>query len=366
MALPLAVRVCPYTALPGWRDDDHWLALLAFRASCGARTTRPANRQHRHVDRALAALAGPLARLMRAGAGDRRRARRFFERHFRPIAVGPPGAPGGLLTGYFEPELDGALAASADCRFPIYARPPELVDTVDPVYRASETGNAHPAAYFTRREIDQGAIAGRGLELAYVKDEVALYFMHVQGSGRIRLADGRVLRVGFDGKNGRAYTSIAKRLVERGELSRDDVTLPVLDAWLRADPVRARKLLQENESFIFFRLNDQLAATAGPLGAMNVALTAGRSLAVDAALYPLGLPIYVSAPTLDLHGQSSFNRLMIAQDVGSAIRGEQRGDIYWGSGSDAGRLAGTTKHRGSFSVLLPRLDRAGRRGERKR
>jgi len=293
-------------------------------------------------------------RLIRAAPGDERRARRFFERLFRPVRYHRGDQSQSRLTGYFEPELAGSLQPSPECNAPIYARPPDLVDSIDPVYRATEFPTPAQHSYLTRREIDAGALAGRGLEIAYVADPIALYFMHVQRSGRVRLNDGRVLRVGFDGKNGRPYTSIAKVLVERGELARDAVSLPVLDAWLRADLGRARALMQENESYIFFRINSDLVADAGPRGALGVSLTAGRSLAVDASIYPLGLPIYVSSASLDCHGEQGFHRLMIAQDVGSAIKGFERGDIYWGSGAEAGQLAGTTKHRGSFTVFLPR------------
>jgi membrane-bound lytic murein transglycosylase A len=205
--------------------------------------------------------------------------------------------------------------------------------------------------YPTRRDIEQGALAGQGLELVWLADPVDAFVLHVQGSGTVVVEGGGSIRLTYDGKNGHPYTSIGRVLIDRGDMPAEGLTLDRLIDWLRADPARARELMWQNASFVFFReLTD---GEAGPLGADRTPLTPGRSLAVDASHHVLGLPIFVDAPSLLLDGRP-MQRLMIAQDVGSAIRGPERGDIYVGSGDGAGRRAGAIKHPARFFVLRPR------------
>jgi membrane-bound lytic murein transglycosylase A len=215
-----------------------------------------------------------------------------------------------------------------------------------------ETGDGL-VPYFTREEIDRGALAGRGLEILYLADPVELFFMQVQGSGRVRLPDGTRLRLGYAGKNGYPYTSIGKLLLERGEGKANGMSMQVLKDWLCADAPRGQRLMWENRSYVFFRELDGREAQDGPIGAAGVALTPGRSLAVDASYHALGLPIFVEAETLVGSDGAPFRKLMIAQDVGSAIRGPERGDIFWGSGEAAGAIAGSTLAPARFIVLLP-------------
>ena len=219
--------------------------------------------------------------------------------------------------------------------------------------RKTDTGTQ---PYFTRAEIEQGALANKGLELLYLADPVDVFFMHIQGSGRIHLTDGTTTRINYDGKNGHPYTSIGRYLVEKGLLDANKVSMQKLCKWLRDDPERGKQVMWQNASFIFFRELKDVDADAGPMGALSVPLTPGRSLAVDPTYAPLGSPVYVSAPTLPpVSGKkgAGFNRLMVAQDVGSAIKGPERGDIYFGSGDKAGKIAGVTKHPGNFFVLVP-------------
>jgi membrane-bound lytic murein transglycosylase len=203
----------------------------------------------------------------------------------------------------------------------------------------------------SREEIDKGALAGKGLELVYL-DPVELFFMQVQGSGRVRLPDGTHLRLGYATKNGHPYTSIGKKLVELGEDKPKSMTMQGIKDWLRADKERGNKMMWENKSYVFFRLLDGKEGEDGPIGAQGVSLTPGRSLAVDPSFHALGLPVFVEAPAMKGDG-APFRRLMIAQDVGSAIKGVERGDIYWGSGDDAGAIAGKTLAPAEFIVLLP-------------
>lgn len=347
---PGYIRV-DFAAIAGWQADDQGAAWPAFLRSC--RKIAAADPEEPLAAICRLALAQP-ERL------DAAAARAFFERHFTPHAVA--GGEAGFLTGYYEPVVQGARRRDARFTVPLYARPDDLVLRASDVERASRndeiTGfRLTPEAelpYWTRAEIEDGALAGRGLEILYLDDPVEAFLMQVQGSGVVQLADGDVVRLAYAGKNGHPYTSIGRLLVERGEMTREAMSLESLKAWLRSHPERGRALMRENRSFIFFRELTQEEADDGPLGAQGVALTPGRSLAVDGSIHRLGLPVWVVAPSLDVHGEAGFARLMIAQDVGSAIRGAQRGDIFWGTGEAAGHIAGRTRHAGRFLVLLPR------------
>lgn len=357
----IAFEPVRFADLPGWEADDHLAAFRAFARSARALRNRSGGASGR-TQAADAALVGAVERaaaraesLSTAAA-----AKAFFEESFVPYRVVHGGAEG-LLTGYYEPVLAGSRTAEGAFRIPVYRRPPDLVNLVGEEERgALADGLTHarrtPAGvepYPTRAEIEGGALAGQGLELIWLADPVDTFFMHIQGSGRIRLPDGSTIRLTYDGKNGHPYTSVGRYLIDAGLFPADRMSLGALRDWLAADAERGRKVMQENRSFIFFR---ELADEAdGPLGALGIPLSDGRSLAVDTAFHALGTPVYVSAPTLKpWGGEDGFARLMIAQDVGSAIRGPERGDIYFGSGDEAGRLAGGTKHAGRFFVLRPR------------
>lgn len=304
----------------------------------------------------LAAYFASLGRPLAAATADDPRA--FFETHFQPFRVHHDG-PSGLVTGYFEPEIAGSRTRTTDFTVPLLRRPPDLVNVVPETERAAAgDGFSHLRAtasglepYPTRRDIEAGVLDGYGLELVWLADPVDAFILHVQGSGRVVLPDGSTVRLAYAGKNGHPYTSIGRVLIERGALPENGLTLDVLAQWLRSCPDGGRSVMWHNASYVFFRElgEDEL----GPLGAQGVALTAGSSLAVDTAYHALGTPIFVDAPRLEVDGRP-FRRLMMAQDVGSAIRGPERGDIYFGTGQGAGRVAGATKHPATFTVLLPR------------
>lgn len=342
---PVGLRPVPFSALEGWSEDDHAAAFSAFVWSC--RGAGPGNT-------ASAAALGLGEDVDGPGA------RRFFETYFEPHV--PASGVQGFVTGYYEPEISGSRRRTAQCAVPVYARPHDLISTIGETERArfndrvtgfrDTPGGTVP--YYTRAEIDAGALAGRGLDLLYVEDAIALFFMQVQGSGWVHLEDGRHARLGYAGKNGHPYTSIARLLVERGELAADAIDMETVQAWLRADVARGARLMSENKSYIFFREAEGLEGLEGPRGAEGVPLTAGRSLAIDTAYHALGTPVFVSAPGLDGPGGRTFRRLMVAQDVGSAIAGPQRGDIFFGTGAAAGTIAGRTRHEAQFFVLLPK------------
>lgn len=340
MTLPdVDYELVPFADLPGWADDDHWSAFVAFAASApvvgGA------------VSRAEASASGVMT-------ADQ--ARVFFEAHFRPYRVVQTRARG-LLTGYYEPVIAGSLERTAQFQVPIYRRPADLENVVAESERGAKSAGlthvrrtaAGVEPYATRQEIENGALAGLGLEFCYLADPVEAFFLQVQGSGVIALPDGRQMRVTYDGKNGHPYTSVGRVLIDAGVFVSDQVTLQSLTDWLRADPARARPVLWRNESFVFFRPLEGEHA----VGVLGTPLLEGRSLAVDTAFHRLGLPIYVVAPGMLHVGPGGLNRLMVAHDVGSAIKGPERGDVYFGTGDVALELAGVTKHPATFFVLLP-------------
>ena len=352
-----------YAELPGWAGDDQAEALGAFLRTC-ARIGRWPD------ERTLGAggIAGRVAdwrplceEAETLPAGDQIRARRFFEERFTPFAAADNEAPEGLFTGYYEPELRGSRQRSERYDVPLYARPADLV-TVDlglfrPELRGRSIagriveGRLQPFA--ARSEIEAGALAGQGLEILWVDDAIDAFFLQVQGSGRVVLEDGSTVRVGYGGKNGRLYTAIGRELVQRGALAQDAVSLPAIRAWLEAHPAEAAQVMAANESFVFFRLLD----TEGSLGAHGSVLTPGRSLAVDRAFIPLGVPLWLATtrPAAEPEGpERTLQRLFIAQDTGAAITGPVRGDVFWGPGAEAEAIAGHMRSTGRYWLLLPR------------
>lgn len=312
-ATDVSYDVISFEQLDGWEQDDHAAALKVFLNTC---------RDMKDADwRALCqfAEADP-------------EPRQFFELFFRPVVI--DDGQEALFTGYFEPELDGDRYRSARYRFPVYKMPPEAMQS-------------NP--WLTRREIlSSDVMTGRGLEIAWVDDPIELFFLQIQGSGRIRLPDGSYIRVGYRGSNGHPYRSIGVELVRRGVYHPHQVSAEVIKNWVRRNPQEGRELLFHNNSYVFFREVSQVPADQGPLGAMNRSVTAMRSIAVDPSFVKLGAPVWV-----EKDGANPLRRLMIAQDTGSAIKGAQRADVFFGTGDDAGRAAGTLRDPGRMVVLMP-------------
>lgn len=346
--------------LAHWVDDDHGAAFAAFLVS-----------SRRLLERARDGLtpASPEALLQVARIAvdcsghvhSNDDARSFFEEHFTPHRVVHADAHG-LLTGYYEPVIAGSRTRTETFTVPVLRRPADIVNIVSESERGAKAEaltHARKTAsgtepYATREEIEEGALAGQGLELVWLADAVDAFFLHVQGSGLIAFADGTTARITYDGKNGHPYTSVGRYLIEAGLFPADQMSLQALKDWLREDAQRGVAAMRQNRSYVFFReLTGEAAGSA--LGAMEIPLSDHRSLAVDTRFHALGTPIYVVSPTLTHAGRADgFYRLMVAQDVGSAIRGPERGDIYFGTGDEAGRHAGVTKHPGNFLVLLPK------------
>ncbi len=284
-------------------------------------------------------------------------ARAFFEAHFVPFAMSNGDAREGLFTGYYEPELRGSLQRSPRYSVPLYGRPDDLVTVDLGAFRdelrgqrlAGRVENGALRPYDTRARIADGALGARGKPLVWVDDATEAFFLEVQGSGRIVLDDGRVLRVGFAAQNGHPYVPIGRTLVERGALAREDVTMQSIKAWLAANPGEAAAIRNSNPSYVFFRFLEG----DGPLGSEGVALTPGRSLAVDRAFLPMGVPVFLDAGD-PLDPAARLQRLLMAQDTGGAIRGPVRGDVFWGPGKAAEERAGKMRSTGRAWLLLPR------------
>ncbi|MDH5797186.1 MAG: MltA domain-containing protein [Paracoccaceae bacterium] len=305
--------ILSFADLQGWAQDDHAKALEAFRITCGD-------------------MAGPDWRAVCGLAKTGPDARQFFELFFRPVLI-EDGAKM-LFTAYFEPELKGSRTRTERYKYPVYRKPPELTEG---------------EIWHTRKDIESGSVmSGRGLEIAWVDDPAALTFMQVQGSGRIRLTDGTVIRLGYAASNGRKYRSIGKTMVSRGIYNPHQVSAKVISNWVRRNPARGQQILWTNPSYVFFRVLRNAGAEPGPRGAMNRPLTPRRSLAVDRDFMPLGAPVWI-----EKSGANPMRRLMVAQDTGSAIRGAQRADIFMGTGDAAGYAASHIRDGGRMIVLMP-------------
>ncbi len=346
-----------FVSLPGWSVDRVDQAVIALDRSCRRIAALP-------PDRLLGPPAFGTAGEWRAACaasaalppGDVDAARAVLEQHFTPLAVLDGDAASGLFTGYFEPLLRGSRSRGGKFQTPLYARPDDLV-TVElgrfrEIWRTERIAGrviaGALAPYDTRAEIDQGSLDRRARVLAWVDDPIDVFFLHIQGSGRIVLAEGGELQAGYAAQNGHAYVPIGRVLVDNGALMREQVSMQSIRAWLAAHPEAARGILHANPSFVFFR---ELAGE-GPLGSEGVALTPGRSLAVDRAHIALGVPIWLDAED-PLDPDRRLQRLLVAQDTGGAIRGIVRGDVFWGAGEAAAERAGRMRARGRFWVLVP-------------
>jgi membrane-bound lytic murein transglycosylase A len=340
------LKPAQWTQLPGWRDDDMTLAWPALLQSCRGLRSNPA--WNGVCQAAMRQPPLPDAPAIRA----------FFEQQFSPWQINQAeGGNEGLVTGYYEPLLRGSRSASTKFRFPIHAPPDDLL-TIDlaALYpelkslrlRGRLQGNK-VVPYFSRAEIDAGSAPMRGKEMLWVDDAVELFFLQIQGSGRVQLENGETVRVGYADQNGHPYRSIGKWLVEKGELTLDKASMQGIKDWGRQNPARLPEMLNANPSYVFFReLPNHLS---GPLGALGVPLTTERSIAVDPRGLPLGAPVWLA--TTRPNSTEPLNRLMLAQDTGGAIRGNVRADFFWGFGDEAGKQAGAMKQRGRMWVLLP-------------
>jgi len=322
-------------------DDSARLAdaLAAFRASCPSL-------QRRADTSGLTAGTDWSAACSAAASWSDNQAREFFRRNFEAVQVGDGKA---YATGYYEPEIAGCRTATASCQTPIYRRPADLIDvdlgqfsdTLKGKTIRGKVDGTKFVPYDDRARITDGSLSGRGLEIAYANDPIELFFLEVQGSGRLRLPDGGIMRIGYAGQNGRDYTGIGKLMKDRGLIKAG--SMQDIMAWLRANPVDGVKIMNENRSYVFFR---ELTG-AGPLGALGIAVTPRATVAADPKFVPLGAPVLLAVDRAEASG------VWVAQDTGGAIKGSNRFDTFWGAGADARTIAGGMSARGTAWLLLP-------------
>jgi membrane-bound lytic murein transglycosylase A len=390
----LALTAVPFSAVPGWTEDHLSAAIPPLRRECAQLATQPQDAALGGDGTAarLGGSAGQWRSLCAAAAtipaGDDVAARAMLERELQPYAMtgngqaggqddgqaqvqggGQPGGQpavqagvqaGGLFTGYYEPQVDGATMRGGRYQTPLLRRPRDLVQADLGAFASDLKGRSisgredggRLVPYYDRAAIERGALASQRLALLFLIDPIDAFFLEVQGSGRVRLPDGRIVRVSYDGQNGRPYVPIGRLLIERGELTREAVSLQTIRAWLVAHPDQAPALMDANPSYVFFTTLPNTPPDQGAPGSLGVALTPGRSLAVDPRFVPMGAPVFV-ATSNPLDG-ARWRHLLLAQDRGGAIKGPVRGDIFFGWGAEAEAMAGRMKQHGTAYLLLPR------------
>src|SRR3954470_3313480 len=377
LELPLQLGGSQYAPLswrnvPGWSDDDHLQAFNAFRISC-----RPISAERKPVSEPKAlglSLVDPCRAARAATITDGAKAKIFFEQQFVPVRISRLGEDEGFVTGYYEPVIDGSRTRTDVFSVPIYRRPSNLfvrgfnqeaasLPNKGEVFR--KIGRRKLVPYYDRAEIEDGAISGRGLEICWLKNQTDLLFAQIQGSARVRLEDGSTIRINYAAHNGYPYTAVGRILIDRGIIPREQMSMQKIREWMEQNPEGANELRRQNRSYVFFR-EVQLSDKDEAVGAQGVPLTPGRSIAVDRALHVYGTPFFIEGelPIESEQSRTPFRRLMIAQDTGSAIVGPARADLYFGAGSDAGKVSGRLRHNMRFVMLVPKTLDPVRRGRK--
>lgn len=351
-----------FAALPGWGEDRPSEALPALLRSCARFAKRSAEVKvgPEGIAGTVADWSLPCQAMAALAQGDDGAVAQVLEESFVPFAVSGADGEEGLFTGYYEPELAAARAPDARYRTPVYGLPKDVVSVDLGEFRADFKGESivgrvvdgRLRPYLTRDEIEAGGLSGQGLELYWLADPVDAFFLQIQGSGRLRLAEGGYARVGYGGKNGHAYHAIGKTLVERGELTLEQASAQAIQDWLRVHPDAAAEVMNLNRSYVFFRE----VVGDGPVGAHGVVLTPLRSLAADPAFLPMGAPVWLDTtwPNGLPEAGRPMRRLVVTQDTGGVIKGAVRGDLFWGTGDGALQGAGAMRQRGRYYLLLPR------------
>lgn len=357
VAGPLRLTQAQFSDLPGWTNSDPRAALAALRRSCWQTEAKPP-----------AAPVGDYAghvsdwrdicRRLPPNPKDAPDARSFVEHEFTPLAIGAGAMKDGLFTGYYEPELHASRTRHARYQTPVYGLPNDLVSVDLGAFRdalkgeriAGRVESQKLVPYDTRAEIDAHGLKSSHI-LFYGDDPVSVFFLHIQGSGRVVFDDGSVSRAAYAGQNGHPYTAIGKTLIKMGALKRENVSMQSIAAWLRVHPGKARAVMESDASYIFFKETPLGDPALGSPGTENVPLTPQASIAIDTKVHALGVPFYIATTTPDGH---ALNGLFVAQDTGGAINGPVRADIFFGFGHHAESLAGEMKQSGTMYVLLPK------------
>ena len=361
MPLSPLLHAIHFDDLPGWQGDEHSLAFLAFRRSAEYALKRPYKAGALGI--APEGFSEAFAAALDSNDLNDDDARAFFEAHFVPRRVAPEQGASGFVTSFYEPQVPASPVRTAEFTVPLLAPPSDLIKIdddnrparLDPYLAFARAGaDGEIIEYFDRAAIENGAIDGNAEALAWLADPVDAFFIHVQGAAQLLMPDGTLRRVTYAAKSGQRFTGPGGILADMGEIPLADVTMQSIRAWFRANPHRISEILHQNRSYIFFRDAPVDDPTLGPVAAAKVPLTPGRSIAVDRLLHTFGTPFFIDAPQLSAFGGLSFRRLMIAQDTGSAIVGPARGDLFAGSGAEAGEIAGVVRHAADFYALVPR------------
>jgi membrane-bound lytic murein transglycosylase A len=350
--------------LDGWAADDHAAAFATFLTSCKAIGTKP--RPGRDTTPVTVPVLRDICQRARAAIPlDEDGARKFFEDNFRPLRITKLGDTSGFLTGYYEPIIDGSRVPTGEFTAPLYRRPPNLVVSgrrklgdnfpSKGVTVGRRIGRRKIVPYYDRGQIEDGALDGWHLEICWLRDQMDVLFAQIQGSARIRLEDGSILRVNYDSHNGWPYTPVGRVLIDRKLVPKDEMSMQRIREWMLANPDQAKEVRRQNKSYVFFRITD-LSDQDEAVGGEGVPLVAGRSIAIDRSLHAYGTPFFIAAdlPIANVRAGIKFRRLVIAQDTGSAIVGPARADIYFGAGDEAAQMAGRIRNSGTFVMLMPR------------
>jgi membrane-bound lytic murein transglycosylase A len=349
-----------FSDIPGWHEDNHLEAFTAFLRS--AKQALKKQYKDGEAERTFANFKPVFAAAVSARITTALEARLFFEQHFIPEKLESDLGTTGLVTGFYEPIVKGSLTKTEEFPVPIYSMPNDLIEVTDqnrpqgwdPYFRFAMSRSGNLAQYPDRGTIERGYLAGKGLELVFVADKIEAFFIHVQGAARIELADGSVMGITYCAKSGHPFTGPGRILIDCGEIAEKDISMQSVRSWLKNNPDKLDALLWQNQSFIFFKQSPVENPELGPIAAAKVQLQGGRSMAVDRLRHVFGSALYVVAPTVNFGDGKPFQRLMIAQDTGSAIVGTARGDLFTGSGFAAGEIAGRIKAEADFYLLLPR------------
>ena len=371
-----------YSQIPGWQSDDHLQALRALLLSAKRAKKKPYKTKELGVD--ANALNVVLLKILEKdfdGLGSKQNAKDFFEENFTPHLIVPTGTTDknlgnfiGFVTAYFEPEVEASKIQTERFKYPILKRPTDLV-AITNQERPASMGNKFFFArkmiaengikfetFPNRQQIETGALDNQGLELYWLESRIDIFFIHIQGSARLLIKDQQgnciIERISYDGKSGHNFTPIGKILIDIGEIDRANITMQSIREWLLEHPDQADALMHKNESFIFFQKIDHPEPKLGPVAAAGVPLMPNRSLAIDHRLQTFGVPIYISTRDAIGTDETPFQKLMVAQDTGSAIVGSARGDLFIGTGEKAAQIAGGVKHPADFIILLPKIDLA--------
>jgi len=346
-----------FTDIEGWAEDDHDAAFASFRNSCKALLRGSASsREGQPMRTALYNVCVKAANVETDKPGA---ARAFFESNFTPMRISPLGTPDGFLTGYYEPIVEGTREQTKGYDWPLYRKPANLLPGSRMMVAGAAAGKKKArkrklVAYYDRAAIDDGVLAGRNLEICWLKDPIDAFFIHIQGSVRVRLEDGNTMRLNYQAANGHPYYAVGRYLIDRKIVSKDEMSMDRIREWMERNPEEGKELRRRNKSYVFFR-ETGLASDQEPIGAQNISLMPGRSIAVDRHLHVYGTPFFISSelPIDTDQPTNRFRRLMIAQDTGGAIIGPARADLYFGAGDEAASVAGRIRHNGKFVMLVP-------------